>query len=536
MRRFEEIAMFVLAAFIDIATSTPTVPIKYTLYGTTKPWNEARAVCEANGQQMLKLDTEAKFDNFISWKNIWEANGHLTEDIWTGLHQRVLTDPTVFNLEWHDCEPFGAWAPWDKKEPNLPDTEKCVRIHLANNKARTYPCSSNRQVVCQEFTEECTFERFDDQDVAALTSASSINVSIDDCQRTCLNYTGLVQCVAVVYDNETTSGDPCRIYDRQQVYVNDNPEMTSSSGITVLVKRCIQGDYISAAVSVPTNKDNEPITTCFETTSSTSMKSSEPITASPTYPGTTKDIQLSVLTSTQSVGIHSSYVSFSNGGPVDESVFTSEYIVPEENALMSIAISMTSSSIKSSFFETESIEAHLASTITSRAFSPISLNSSSSFAGFGNSSSHNLHFSIDHLTSSNDSTTSKTASASNVVTSETSAMTMSQITTLPSPTIVSDPESSTQVSRLDLDPSSVALSTVDVSGYLLDRKNLSSYRRSKISASDDRVSARAIGSSGLAIILLVTAVIVCGDVDRMIRAMGRWRKRQTLSMCSSKRR
>ncbi|XP_046562135.1 probable GPI-anchored adhesin-like protein PGA55 [Haliotis rubra] len=491
---------------------------------------------------------------------------------------------------------------WSRTEPNKPETEKCIRLHFTSNKFRTTECSTNRHVVCQESTDECTFERFDGQDVVILTSASSINVSIDDCKRACLTHTGSAQCVSIVYDSETTSGDPCRIYTRLKVYIKDNPEMTSSSGRTVLVKRCVQGDYMSTAVSVPTNTDNDPITACLVTTSLTSIK----ISSSPTYPGTTMDIQLSVLTDTQSQMIHSSYVSFSNGGSVYESAFTSANIFPETNSMTSssvnspetsvietepsseshststsrmysVAISMISSSVKASVIETESIESHLTSTMTSNKLTPISLYSSTSSGGFRDSTSHNLYWSNAYLTSFSDSTTIKTASASNVAPSETLTMTMSessQITTLPdvidtassedtrpTSTIVSDPletESSTQVSNLDLDPSSVVSSTVspgsrtpsehhcvcgcmhplmsmvfDVNGYLLDRKNLSSYRRSKTSANDDRVSARAIGGSGLAIILLVTALIVCVDVDRMIRATGHCRKRQALSMFSS---
>ncbi|XP_046562126.1 pheromone-regulated protein PRM7-like [Haliotis rubra] len=325
---------------------------------------------------------------------------------------------------------------------------------------------------------------------------------------------------------------------------------------------------------------------------------SEPISGSSTCPGATVDIQLSILTNTQSKTIYSAYASISEGDPVYPSVFTSANIFPETNSLTSrsvnspetsvietegsskshststsrmysVAVSMISSSVKTSVIETESIESHLTSTVTSNKLTPISLYPSTSSGGFRDSTSHNLYLSIDHLTLIADGTTTKTASVSEVVHSETLTMTMyvsSQITTLPdvvgtassedtrpTSTIVSDPlepESSTQVSNLDLDPSSVAPSTgppspkerhrvcvcmhpltsmtVDVGGNILDRKKISSYRRSKTSARDDRVSARTIGASGLAIILIVTVPIVCVDVDMMIRATGRCRKRQAL--------
>ncbi|XP_067656399.1 uncharacterized protein [Haliotis asinina] len=563
MPAVKELTVIFLAAVIDFATTTPTLAVKYTLYGTTKTWNEARAVCVSNGQQMLKLDTKAKFDNFMAWRNVWEANGQLTEDIWTGLHQHVLTDPKVFNLEWDDCEPLGDWTLWDNYEPNLPETEKCIRIHFTTKEFRTTKCSFNRQVACEESTDECTFERFDGQDVAALTSASSTDVSIDDCKHACLTYTGSVQCVAVVYDSETTSGDPCSIYTRQQVYINDNPEMTSSAGRTVLLKRCVEGDYKSTVVSVPANTDNEPITMCPVTSSTSTMTSltyimtSEPISVSPSYPSTSADSRLSVSTDTQPETMYTSYASFSES----ETVSTPSNIFPEKNSVAS-SVSLT----KASVTETQAyIASFLISPMTTHTPTPISLYSSTTSGGFKDSTSHKLYWSTDRLASSVDSTMSKTVFVSIIVPLETSAMTMSessQMTTLTdavdktsscgtksTSTVVSDPlepETNTQLSNLDLDPFAVALSTdtstpnekqcvctckhllmsvsTNFNDCLLVRKNLSSYRRSKTSASDDRVSARAIGSSGLAIILLVTAVIVCIDVDRIIRAMRRCRK------------
>ncbi|XP_071091088.1 serine-rich adhesin for platelets-like [Haliotis cracherodii] len=565
MRTVKEVTIVFLVAFVDVATTTPTLAVRYTLYSTTKTWNEARAICESYGQQMVKLDTEDKYENFLKWTNIWTANAQITKDIWTGLHQRVLSDPGVFNLEWHDCEPVGAWGLWESWEPNHPETEKCIRLHVENNYFRSVACDADYQVVCQESAEVCTFERFENQDVLALGLASSNDASINDCQLTCLAYTGSSQCVAIVYDSQKSSAEPCKIYTRQRVYINDNPEMTSSSEKTVMVKRCVEGDYKSSALSVNKNTDTDPITAC-PVMSSTSIMSSESVSVSPTYPGTTVTNQLSALTITHSEAIYSSYTSFSESDLANESLSTSANTFPETT---SVASSMTSSSMnsKNAFggASDTSAESHLTSTMSSHMQTSIILYASTSPAGFIDSTTLNMHWSIDNVASYTDSTMANTASESNAVPSVTLTMTMSessQITTSPdvvdsatsegtkpSSIIVSVSlglESSIHVSNQVVDTpcltSSIGsitpsechcvctsmhpLTSMIVNAFdnRLDRKNLSSYRRSKTSAKDHRPSAKAIGGTGITIIAVVTALVVCLDVDGIIRATARYRQ------------
>ena len=116
------------------------------VYLGEKNWNTAKTSCEANGAQLVKIES-AEENDFINKQLL--ADG---ADYWIG-----LTDVETENhWKWTDGSNLSGYTNWFPKEPNNYNGQDCVAITKGNFDNKHYDgewhdgeCKKARGYICE---------------------------------------------------------------------------------------------------------------------------------------------------------------------------------------------------------------------------------------------------------------------------------------------------------------------------------------------------------------------------------------------------
>ncbi|XP_067657316.1 spore coat protein SP96-like [Haliotis asinina] len=504
------LGLTVVLSYHGLSMAVTTTGRKYTLFRNLHSWNEARNVCITSNMGMLKIDSDAEMKGFKKVLQPWISDGKLIADMWLGLYDNDPTGPEFAHYWQYDCAPLGTYAPWMVNvEPDGKGTENCVRT-TKDGVFKTRTCPSTLAVICQENTAQCWFEEYVKKKISNLNLLKSATATLRECKAMCLKATaGAAECVAVSHD-----GRVCSIYIAESIFVISLPAMTDTPGYDTLVKRCYDGNYTQDYPAVAENKENLAENKCT-TTSFSSTTTSTPITAS------TAPASISPSTTTTPVASISA-----------ETMTTTSTSASEATSSMS---SSSAASTTTLTFTTVSI-----------ATTPTSVSAPDTTTSTAATSTTDAIYTPPAATtsvpiSSTVSTTTSTTVSFTVTTS--AATTISTSASVTSPT--SATTTVTSVSQMDFslcgnsgstprpDNSTCAAICVAIAGpnslewqalmraLILNRKMLSSYRRAKTSARDDRPSAGTLGASGIGILVLVFGSLILLDLDRFVSLLHR---------------
>ncbi|XP_046380270.2 cell wall protein DAN4-like [Haliotis rufescens] len=535
---------------------------KYTLFKTPGSWNEAQDVCVNTNKRMLKIASEAEMKVFRKVLEPWINDGRLTTDMWLGLYDKEPTDPDFVHYWQYDCSPLGKYAPWlTNIEPDGKGKENCVRT-TKDGVFKTRPCDSTLAVICQENTDQCWYEEFVDKTISLHNLLTSSETDLKTCKAMCLEAaTGTDECVAISH-----SGKTCNIYTADSIYITTVPTMTDENGYNSLVKRCYDGTYNEHPPTVAENKakvaENVDCTTTTSTSTSTTTTTPITTTSTTTTATTTAAATTTTTTATKTTTVTSitstTAASASTTAPTTTTKTTTAAMTAESTTTTPAALA-TSTSITSTAAATttETTATTTATTATTPSVATTSTPSAST-----TSSTSTAAATTTETTSTTTATTATTTSAATTSTpapSTTSSTSTATTTTAnsaqatistPAATTTSIPATTTVTEVTSTSPHEAAICNISGSRpgpsnttcssiclnlagpnsiewqqlmqtLLLNRKMLSSYRRAKTSARDDRPSAGTLGASGIGILVLVFGSLILLDMDRFVSMLHR---------------
>ncbi|XP_071091008.1 mucin-5AC-like [Haliotis cracherodii] len=555
--------LMVILVHSGLTSSLPTTPVKYTLYAGYKTWNEVYAICQVQGQNMLTLNTLTKYNNFQEINAEWRNNSQMTNDYWTGLHQSEPNNTDVSTLRWStDCEPLG-WVIWGgSNEPDYLADHRCVRLRDAGPTGfMTRVCSARYQIVCEEYTGVCSFEMIKLRKTSGLTFLwETAGMTIQECMDACRNYSsGSEECVAF-HQLASSGGTPfCQFYGRESVFVKSNPSLVADSEAKTYVKRCIEGVYAPKAPKVAANNDMAPVVVCnssvdetssvFHSVSTQTQLLSISPTPTPVGPSSLLTTPLQDLTSPLVPSVHvtvdpsfqSTYASVQElTSPLVPSVdkaFESSFqsmsmqemtspLIPSVNATVDPSFQSTyaseqdmTSQLMPSVHETFTVSVFDASPVLEASPSVSDWEGSVQSMGSDSNSNPSLYTKAPNPHKDPTSLDSKTSSDDHPVHSSIPDGKKVTMTTLKLKDASLAPTESSvyEVTLCTCSCKDDDNTDLDEMDLAVDRKKMSAYRRSKTSAVDDRPSAKAIGSTGIAILVSVFVFIVCMDLDMAVK-------------------
>ncbi|XP_046328751.2 cell wall protein IFF7-like [Haliotis rufescens] len=232
----------------------------FTLYEGLHTWDKTRAMCESQGQQMLRFKTARELDIFNLFLEQWTSETVLTSDLWMGLFDLTPNTGTAFVFRWTDCTSLGAFSKWLDIEPNNKGLENCVCYTLAQW-YRTKECNKLYAAVCENET-GCWFTEGEGQEVLGLNESPTTNYTVRACKKSCLERNSEDSpCVAIRHD-----GSFCRTYTGSYRHLTvSTPQLPMNSQSTVYLKRCYEAKIADTTPSVPQNKYYNKVT-CDQTT------------------------------------------------------------------------------------------------------------------------------------------------------------------------------------------------------------------------------------------------------------------------------
>ncbi|XP_061188821.1 uncharacterized protein LOC133196996 [Saccostrea echinata] len=227
------------------------------VYSQAVTWNEAKDLCEQEGQNMLTLDTPEKFNaitNLLSSVDI----DLLTGDYWLGLHDVNSGSTTAFY--WNDCRPLAQsdWTIWDSvgNEPDKPSTQRCVRIFFGH--WRTVDCNIPRPYICETQKAPCPYLSLLETDVIQNSSVSLLEIAADveSCKAVCDNiFTADTSCWGILIPSNITSS--CNL-----IMGREKPKRRSTTGFNLYIKNCMKVSVDNNIVAVQSRKETYPVSTC----------------------------------------------------------------------------------------------------------------------------------------------------------------------------------------------------------------------------------------------------------------------------------
>ncbi|XP_050398384.1 uncharacterized protein LOC126816172 isoform X2 [Patella vulgata] len=179
------------ASVIDVPSTAGSLRGRtvYMLFTDARTWKEAREVCRQNGGYLINIETEEKYQLYMSMKN-----GAFSSDIgapWTGLY---WTSPTSRHWDGPGCPPprtnLAESYHWRSTNDFLYDTNSfCYREHddgfdlRACDEQNTFICEHYRNDTCSFSESTMTAFSFSDQD-------SVSTPTLNECKTSCDNTSG----------------------------------------------------------------------------------------------------------------------------------------------------------------------------------------------------------------------------------------------------------------------------------------------------------------------------------------------------------
>ncbi|XP_046565044.1 putative GPI-anchored protein pfl2 [Haliotis rubra] len=556
----------VVFSYHGLLMAVTTAGRKYTLFRNLHSWNEVRDICITSNMGMLKIASEAEMNGFKKVLEPWISDGKLTADMWLGLYDKDPTGADFVHYWQYDCTPLGKYAPWlTNIEPDGKGSENCVRT-TKGGVFKTRSCVSTLAVICQNNTAQCWYEEYVNQKISNDNLQKSSAADLQECKAMCLETTtGTDECVAISHD-----GAVCNIYTAGSIYIITLPSMTADKSYNTLVKRCYDGNYKEDTPSVSENKNRIAENDCTTTTSSsTTTASTTPTsvfastTTTPAETTTAEMTTTTVSTSTSASEATSSTpptttltptTASTTAAPTPTSSMSSSSTPPTTTLTptttsTTAATTPTSSMSSSSKPPTTTLTPTTAS--TTAATTPTTVSAPDTTTPTAATSTTAAHVTTPAATTSVPITSTVTATASTTVsftvttTSATISTSASMTSSSPATTTVTKVTSESPLesslcnnsgSTSGPDNTTCSAICVTIAGpnslewqelmraLILNRKMLSSYRRAKTSARDDRPSAGTLGASGIGILVLVFGSLILLDMDRFVSMLHRWYK------------
>ncbi|XP_071090954.1 uncharacterized protein [Haliotis cracherodii] len=536
------LGLTVVFTYHGLLMGVTTAGRKYTLFKTHGSWNEAQDVCVNTNKRMLKIASEAEMKVFRNVLEPWINDGRLTTDMWLGLYDKEPTDPDFVHYWQYDCSPLGKYAPWlIGFEPDGKGSENCVRT-TKNGIFKTKQCDSNLAVICQENTDQCWYEEYVDKKISQHNLLTSSETDLQSCKAMCLKAaTGTDECVAISH-----SGQTCNIFTAGSIYITTVPTMTDENGYNSLVKRCYDGTYNEHPPTVAANNakvaENVECTTTTSTPTSTTTTTPITTTSTNTNAATTAAATTTTTTATKTTTV----TSITSTTAASTSTTTTPAALATSTSITSTAAATTTettatttaTTATTTSAATTSTPAASTTSSTSTAAATTTETTSTTTATTATTTSAATTFtpalSTTSSTSTATTTTSNAAQASTISTPTTTTISIPATTTITEVTSTSPHEDAIcNISGSRPGPRTCSSICLNLAGpnsiewqqlmqtLLLNRKMLSSYRRAKTSARDDRPSAGTLGASGIGILVLVFGSLILLDMDRFVSMLHR---------------
>jgi len=110
--------------------------------------NEAKALCEEDGYEMFKPDSELFFTEFMNWA----FTEGIPRSYWLGISNQGSEDPSVYH--WEDMSPL-TWTNWRNDHP-WAVADRCALAKDIDRSWISQKCSTKKaQAVCQTAAREC---------------------------------------------------------------------------------------------------------------------------------------------------------------------------------------------------------------------------------------------------------------------------------------------------------------------------------------------------------------------------------------------
>ncbi|XP_067657211.1 serine-rich adhesin for platelets-like [Haliotis asinina] len=267
----------------------PSRAVVYHHGETSMSWEHAASFCEYRGWRLAQLNNDY---DLTPLKHLFPSN----DIVWIGL---ASTEVGRTTYHWTDCKPYGDHqrAPWDSDEPNFLDSQLCVM--MKGFKFKTNYCSKEFKILCEEIqdAETCVFQAVNPQVLSSGSIVRSPPVTMSaesDCQKACLEYQDEKQCIAYYYESEV-----CELYLGELLIFSNSTAVHSPLSIKVC------HSYQTIIDSTMESWDEPFVLSCEEGLADRSKSNEFTDTAhSATNHGLTSSLFSSSVTMVTTTGIH----------------------------------------------------------------------------------------------------------------------------------------------------------------------------------------------------------------------------------------